>query len=145
MRSTLSERLKLAMAGPPKVTGAAIARACGISPPSVSDWLSGKSKTMEGKNLLATARLLRVRPDWLANGLGLMREEPLVTLATKEPEPPTLTTPVSGRTRAAYLLQGLPETAIPEALAHLEYLTERHKSTGGAVDHHVPEAKLYAA
>lgn len=145
MRSTLSERLKLAMAGPPKVTGAAIARACGISPPSVSDWLSGKSKTMEGKNLLATARLLRVRPDWLASGIGVMREEPSANLTAKEPDPPSLTPPVVGRARAAYLLQGLPEAAIPDAVAHLEYLTARHKSIGGAVDHHVPEAKRYAA
>jgi len=83
MNSTLAERLKDAMSGPPKVTGAAIARACKIKPPSVSDWLTGKTKTIEGSNLLATARLLNVRPEWLATGLGPKRpghvfaEEPM--------------------------------------------------------------------
>ncbi|MDF3822364.1 helix-turn-helix transcriptional regulator [Leptospira sp. 96542] len=73
MKSTLSERLREAMNGPPKVTGKELAAACGIKPPSVSGWLSGDTKTIEGKNLLAAARKLGVEPDWLANGKGPMR------------------------------------------------------------------------
>lgn len=61
------------MDGPPKVTGKALATACGVKPPSVSDWLSGKSKTMVGQNLIAAAEFLRVRPKWLAEGVGPMR------------------------------------------------------------------------
>jgi transcriptional regulator with XRE-family HTH domain len=75
MQTTLSERLKMAMAGPPKVSGRALAKACGVSPPSVSDWLSGKSKTMEGSNLLASAEFLKIRAKWLADGVGPMRDE----------------------------------------------------------------------
>lgn len=68
--TTLKERLEIAMAGPPKISQAAIARACGIKPPSVNDWLSGKTQTIEGSNLLAAAKLLNVSPEWLANGKG---------------------------------------------------------------------------
>ena len=75
MHTTLAERLRQAMEGPPKVTGKALAAACGVKPPSVSDWLSGKSKTMVGQNLIAAAEFLRVRPKWLAEGVGPMRLE----------------------------------------------------------------------
>lgn len=71
---TLQERLKLAMAGPPKVTQAALARACGVRAPSVNDWISGKTKTIEGQNLLIAADFLKVLPMWLATGKGPMRK-----------------------------------------------------------------------
>lgn len=70
MMSTLPERLMEAMKGPPKVTAAAIARKCGIQPPSVAGWLSGRTKTIEGQNLVRTAELLRVNAKWLAEGVG---------------------------------------------------------------------------
>ncbi|EIK96083.1 putative phage repressor [Pseudomonas sp. M47T1] len=63
------------MAGPPKTTQAALARACGIKPPSVNDWLSGKTKTIEGENLLNAAEALKVIPMWLATGKGPMRKD----------------------------------------------------------------------
>ncbi|MDF3188057.1 S24 family peptidase [Pseudomonas paracarnis] len=72
---TLQERLKLAMVGPPKVTQAALARACGIRAPSVNDWISGKTKTIEGENLLIAADYLKVMPMWLATGKGPMRKD----------------------------------------------------------------------
>lgn len=71
--STLRERLAIAMEGPPQSTQAQLARAAGVKPPSVSDWLSGKTKTLEGSNLLSAARHLRVNPEWLASGRGPMR------------------------------------------------------------------------
>lgn len=70
MKSTLAERLVEAMNGPPKVTGVALAKACGVKPPSVSGWRTGDSKSLEGSNLLAAAKFLRVRPEWLADGIG---------------------------------------------------------------------------
>lgn len=72
--TTLQERLILAMSGPPRVTQAALARACGIRAPSVNDWISGKTKTIEGQNLLAAADFLKVLPMWLATGKGPMRK-----------------------------------------------------------------------
>ncbi|MEX5363460.1 S24 family peptidase [Pseudomonas guariconensis] len=74
--STLQERLRQVMAGPPKITQASLARACGITAPSVNDWLSGKTKTIEGQNLLLAAEHLGVSPKWLATGRGAMKKSP---------------------------------------------------------------------
>lgn len=69
---TLAERLRYAMEVLPlkKIKGVDLARAVGVKPPSVSDWLSGKSKTMEGENLLKASKFLGVNPNWLASGNG---------------------------------------------------------------------------
>lgn len=69
---TLAERLKYAMEILPskKIKGVELARAVGVKPPSVSDWLSGKSRSMEGENLLRASRYLRVDATWLATGSG---------------------------------------------------------------------------
>ncbi len=71
---SLSERIKSAMqmAG---VNQVELARACGVAPPSVHGWLSGKSKFLRGENLLKAARALRVSEDWLATGKGSMVAE----------------------------------------------------------------------
>ncbi len=73
--NTLAERLRYAMqvATPKKVKGVELAAAVDVKPPSVSDWLSGKSKTMEGENLLRAAKFLNVNPMWLATGTGEMK------------------------------------------------------------------------
>ena len=72
---TFAERLRLAMAGPPKIKQVELAAACGIKPPSVSDWLNGRSVNIEGKNLLAASKLMNVRPEWLSKGIGPMRQD----------------------------------------------------------------------
>lgn len=71
MKTTLSERLKEAMRIPKKkVTGLALAKACGVSAPSVSDWINGATKSLDGVNLVLAAEFLKVHPKWLATGLG---------------------------------------------------------------------------
>ncbi|WP_313761166.1 helix-turn-helix domain-containing protein [Caballeronia sp. GaOx3] len=65
--AVLAERLRIAMQGPPVRNVADVARACGIASSSVSAWLSGKTKKIEGANLLAAAEYLGVNPKWLAN------------------------------------------------------------------------------
>ncbi|MCH7389532.1 LexA family protein [Acinetobacter dispersus] len=69
---TLAERLRYAMEvlPPKKIKGVDLARAVGVKPPSVSDWLSGKSKTMEGENLIKASKFLGVSASWLASGTG---------------------------------------------------------------------------
>ncbi|EEY78935.1 peptidase S24-like protein [Acinetobacter calcoaceticus RUH2202] len=75
--NTLAERLRYAMEVLPtkKIKGVDLARAVGVKPPSVSDWLSGKSKKMEGENLLKAAKYLKVSAAWLATGVGEPTEE----------------------------------------------------------------------
>lgn len=67
--STLSERLKLAIerAG---VSKSDLAKACGVKPASVSDWLSGKSKSMRAPVAQKAADFLGVSVLWLSTGEG---------------------------------------------------------------------------
>lgn len=74
--STLQERITQLLAGPPKISQAALARACGIKAPSVNDWASGKTKSIDGENLLRAAAFLKVSPMWLATGKGSMHASP---------------------------------------------------------------------
>lgn len=68
----LKDRLTIAMksAG---ISQAELARMCGVKPPSVSGWLSGKAKFLRGENLLAAANALNVSQQWLATGEGAMK------------------------------------------------------------------------
>ena len=68
----LSDRLKLALAEG-KMSQVALAAACGVKPPSVNGWLSGKAKFLRGANLLKAAKALKVNQQWLADGTGPMR------------------------------------------------------------------------
>jgi transcriptional regulator with XRE-family HTH domain len=70
--TTLAERLLAALDRDKSLSQAGLAKACGIKPPSVSDWLSGKTKKMEGANLLMAAQYLNVDAWWLATGKGSM-------------------------------------------------------------------------
>ncbi|RYF76511.1 MAG: XRE family transcriptional regulator [Comamonadaceae bacterium] len=63
------------MAGPPKITQRELARACGVHPVSVNDWVKGRTFSIEGSHLLAAAAFLNVRPRWLADGVGPMRPD----------------------------------------------------------------------
>ncbi|MGU9992734.1 XRE family transcriptional regulator [Bordetella avium] len=67
--STLAERLREALdaAGVRQVD---LARAAGIRPPSVADWLNGKTKNIKGANLVSVAQFLNVNEAWLADGVG---------------------------------------------------------------------------
>lgn len=83
---TLAERLRYAMEvlPPKRIKGVELADAVGVKPPSVSDWLSGKSKTMEGENLLRAAKHLKVSPVWLATGNGDPKQSPSASNAKLE-------------------------------------------------------------
>lgn len=74
MATSLKIRLEHAlslMQEPP--TKADLARAAKIKPPSVSDWFTGKTKSLKGESLLAVARLLGVNAEWLNTGRGPMK------------------------------------------------------------------------
>ncbi len=83
--NTLASRLTKALQQKKGLTQAGLARACGVKPPSVSDWINGKTKTVEGANLINAAEYLGVRGKWLATGLGPMRlDEPQPNEAKEE-------------------------------------------------------------
>ena len=67
--STLSERLKFAIEKA-DVSKSDLAKACGVKPASVSDWLSGKSKSMRAPVAQKAAEFLNVNLVWLSTGEG---------------------------------------------------------------------------
>jgi transcriptional regulator with XRE-family HTH domain len=87
--ASLGDRLKILGAEKKRGWQAALARHCGVKPPSVADWISGKSKTLEGENLLRAAEFFNVNPEWLANGKGAKwRDATAASHAAQEPSPP---------------------------------------------------------
>jgi len=70
--NTLADRLKHAMELR-KISQAALAEAAEMSQPSVWKITSGRSKS--SRKLVDIAKVLGVRPEWLANGQGDMTDE----------------------------------------------------------------------
>lgn len=58
---------------------AGLARACGIRPPSIHNWEGGRTKAIEGKNLVAAARALGVSPEWILTGQGQLTAAAAIT------------------------------------------------------------------
>lgn len=56
-------------------TPAALARACGVSAPSVTDWLNGDTKTLKALPAIKAARFLKVSVYWLIEGTGAKRQD----------------------------------------------------------------------
>ncbi len=65
----LKDRMKAAL-DDANLKNAELARIAKTSRTAVSDWLSGKSKSIRGDKLIVISRALNVDPDWLANGKG---------------------------------------------------------------------------
>lgn len=55
------------------MTKSAIAKACGVSPSAVTQWLSGETKAPTAERLLRLARATRVSYSWLIEGKGAMK------------------------------------------------------------------------
>ena len=73
-----------------------LAKAAGVSPPSVSDWINGKTLSLKSSSAIRAARFLQVELLWLTEGVGPMRkgavsvrsDPPRGHLANVEPGPP---------------------------------------------------------
>lgn len=86
--STLRERLAIALAKKRSGSKRALQLACGVSQPSVSDWFSGKTKSMKADTLIKASRYLGVRLEWLDAGTGPMFDSEPVVHEVREPERP---------------------------------------------------------
>lgn len=69
--STLQERIADMAKDMPRGWKARLAKHCDVKAPSVSDWVSGETKRLEGANLLRAAEFFGVHPTWLESGKGL--------------------------------------------------------------------------
>lgn len=67
--STLMERMK-EMEVTRRGWRAELARHCGVKPPSVSDWFTGKTLSLNAETVIKAAEFLGVRPYWLLTGKG---------------------------------------------------------------------------
>jgi phage repressor protein C with HTH and peptisase S24 domain len=68
---TLAERLKIALAQA-GIKQIELARRVGVTRGAVSLWFKGTTTSLEGENLLKTAQILGVSPNWLSSGRGRM-------------------------------------------------------------------------
>lgn len=72
---------------------ARLARHCGVKAPSVSDWVHGETKSLEGQNLLCAAEFFGVHPLWLNTGQGpkFLDKSGNPTPKVEEPRPAYIT------------------------------------------------------
>lgn len=70
---SIQERISLAIKESGQ-TKSAIAKACGVNPSAVTQWLNGDTKAPTAERLLKLARATRVSYTWLVEGKGLMHE-----------------------------------------------------------------------
>lgn len=81
---TLKDRLAWALDRKQGATQADLARACATRPPSVSDWFSGKTKSLKSKSARSAANFLNVDQVWLETGFG----SPFGIVTTSAEKPP---------------------------------------------------------
>lgn len=51
-----------------------LAKACGMSPSAVTQWIDGTTKTYDASKVLKAAKFLRVRLEWLLENAGPMED-----------------------------------------------------------------------
>lgn len=109
MFTTLAERLQRALDAA-KMKPSALARACGVKQPSVSDWLTGRTMTMKADKLRLAAAALDVDRDWLETGKGLMHQPTGTCHSDQYQAQSSATKPDIGETvaRLGELLGGVP-------------------------------------
>ena len=78
--SQLSERIRFAM-NKSGLTQTKIARECGIKPPSVAGWLSGRTKTLNSEIAPKLSKIFNVNLEWLISGKGMPEQEDITLLA----------------------------------------------------------------
>lgn len=71
--STLKERIAELSKDLSRGWQAELARHCEVAAPSVSDWVTGKTKTLEGDHLMRAAHYFKCNPKWLSSGEGPKR------------------------------------------------------------------------
>jgi transcriptional regulator with XRE-family HTH domain len=93
LMSVFGDRVRKALAADSKLSSAGLARACGIKPPSVSNWLTGKNKSARGQTLIRAADYLGVRAEWLATGRPPMRESDVTNFDREHAQPAAASQP----------------------------------------------------
>ncbi|MBN5070477.1 MULTISPECIES: helix-turn-helix transcriptional regulator [Stenotrophomonas] len=115
----LSTRLRTALARA-GVSQLELAKAVGVSAPSVSGWLSGKSQSIRGDALVKAARVLGVPALWLATGEGSIDDAPdTPPLSVRETPPGYLRLELLDG--AAGMGAGVVNEEFPEVIRSMDY------------------------
>lgn len=133
MSNSLSDRIKERL----EATGlnnAQLAAAAGVKQPTSFNWGSGKTKNIKGEPLLLAARALGVTPEWLSTGKGQKLRD--TSFDPKEVTPQLVSEATQQdraneeqkNLRARELIGKLPKAALDEAIQHMEWLLEKHKT-----------------
>lgn len=112
-----------------KLTKTALAKAVGVSQPTVTDWESGENKP-KGDNLLALCRVLSVTPEWLTKGQSSLAPAPAP--ATPQPQ-----LSADEQTLLA-IYRGLSPAARANAITEMEVLQVRDKRAGATAPERQP-------
>lgn len=86
MPGELKDRIAELAADLPRGWQARLAEHCGVKQPSVSSWVSGDTKTLDGLNLQLAAEFFGVTPKWLGSGKG-PKHPTTSNVAVMEPAP----------------------------------------------------------
>ncbi|MCF5089608.1 helix-turn-helix domain-containing protein [Stenotrophomonas sp. PA-6-5C] len=115
----LSSRLRTALARS-GISQLELAKTVGVSAPSVSGWLSGKSQSIRGDALVKAARVLGVPAMWLATGEGSIDDAPDgPPLSVRETPPGYLRLELLDG--AAGMGAGVVNEEFPEVIRSMEY------------------------
>lgn len=83
--TTLAERMKEALEEAGEIP-ANLARACQVRPASVSNWLTGETKSLKSSTAIRAAEFLKVNQLWLAEGRGPKRKDNAEAQSSGQPQ-----------------------------------------------------------
>ncbi len=86
MPSELKDRLAQALARSGK-TKIELARYCGVSHPSVTNWFNGRTKELAASNAMKAAAFMGVNVEWLTTGQGEMLDNGIAAIYQEEDIP----------------------------------------------------------
>ena len=86
MPNELKDRLAQALAQSGK-TKIELARYCGVSHPSVTNWFNGRTKELAASNAMKAAAFLGVNAEWLTTGRGEMLDNGITAIYQEEDIP----------------------------------------------------------
>jgi len=116
----LHERIQIAIAHSGK-TQAAIAREMGITPSAITQWLSGRTKTLKVETALALEKATGIRAAWIATGIG----QKFVDATTSQDQLPTSVRLVSWQLAASWITgenrQETPDVWVPSPVEHSDH------------------------
>lgn len=113
----LHERIQIALTHAGK-SQATVAREMGITPSAITQWLSGRTKTLKAETALALERVTGVKAAWIATGTG----QKFVDVTSAQDLFPSSVQLVSWQTAASWTSnedeQEVPAVWIPSPIAH---------------------------